>query len=264
MFENTYLPDVIEFKNVCQSYYDPKRKQNNVVIKDMNLLIEDKPGQGQFVVILGKSGCGKSTILRHIAGLQQPTSGEILINGKPRTRDFKASMIFQRYSSFPWLTVYGNVEFGLKLTQAPEKERKERVTKMIETVGLTGHENKYPSELSGGQQQRVAIARSLLCNAHVLLVDEPFSALDIKTRLGMQEFLRSLWMTMDNITVIMVTHDIPEAVYLADEVWVMGANPGRIIDRIPINLPMERSKDIKRSQAFIDYVYQLEDRLYEN
>jgi NitT/TauT family transport system ATP-binding protein len=261
-FENTSLADVIELKNVNQVYSDPKTKKENLVIKDLNLLIEDKPNQGQFVCILGKSGCGKSTVLRYIAGLQKPTSGEILLNGKPRTKDSKVSMVFQKYSSYPWLTVIENIEFGLKLAGVHRKERRERAMKMVEIVGLTGHENKFPAELSGGQQQRVAIARSLLCNSSILLMDEPFGALDISTRLKMQDFLADIWKkALQDMTVIFVTHDIPEAVYLADEVWIMSANPGQIVERVPIDIPIYRSKDMKRTKQFTDYVYYLEDKL---
>lgn len=261
-FENTTLPDIVELKNINQVYYDPKTKKEHVVIKDLNLLIEDKPGQGQFVCILGKSGCGKSHILKYLAGLQKPTSGEILIHGKPRAKDPKISMVFQKYSSYPWLSVINNIEFGLMLKGLPQKERRAQAMKMVEIVGLTGHEQKYPAELSGGQQQRVAIARSLLCGSEILLLDEPFGALDTKTRLSMQDFLADLWRkAVIDMTVILVTHDIPEAVYLADEVWIMGANPGHISERVHIDIPIYRAKEMKRTKQFQDYVYYLEDKL---
>lgn len=261
-FENTTLPDVIELKNINQVYYDSKTKQEHVVIKDLNLLIEDKPGQGQFVCILGHSGCGKSTLLKYLAGLQKPTSGEILIHGKPRTADPKISMVFQKYSSYPWLSVIENVEFGLMLKGMSPKDRREQAMKMIEIVGLTGHETKFPAELSGGQQQRVAIARSLLCGSEILLLDEPLGALDTKTRLTMQDFIADLWRkALQDMTIIFVTHDIPEAVYLADEVWIMSANPGQIQERVHIDIPIYRAKEMKRSKQFMDYVYYLEDKL---
>jgi NitT/TauT family transport system ATP-binding protein len=142
------------------------------------------------------------------------------------------------------------------------KARREQAMKMIEIVGLTGHEFKYPAELSGGQQQRVAIARSLLCGSEILLLDEPFGALDTKTRLTMQDFLADLWRkALQDMTIILVTHDIPEAVYLADEVWIMGANPGHISERVHIDIPIYRAKDMKRTKQFQDYVYYLEDKL---
>jgi NitT/TauT family transport system ATP-binding protein len=246
-FTNTALPDVIELKNINQEYYDQKKKKTNVVIKDLNLLIEDKPHQGNFVVVLGKSGCGKSTILRFIAGLQEPTSGQVLIHGKPRTKDTKISMVFQKYSSFPWLSVLDNVGLGLNYAHVTKKERHEKSMQMIETVGLTGHEHKYPAELSGGQQQRVAIARSLICNSTILLLDEPFGALDCYTRLKMQDFLADIWRkALQDMTIVFVTHDIPEAVYLGDEIWIMSANPGQIVERILIDIPIDRAKEMKR------------------
>ncbi len=261
-FANTELIDVIELKNINQEYYDEKAKANKVIIKDLNLLIEDKPNQGQFVIVLGKSGCGKSTVLRYIAGLQKPTSGEVLIHGKTRTKEDKISMVFQDYSSLPWLTIIENVEFGLMLSGMSKKERREKAMAMVETVGLIGHENKFPSELSGGQKQRVAIARSLLCNSSILLMDEPFGALDISTRLKMQDFLADLWRkALQDMTVIFVTHDIPEAVYLGDEIWIMSANPGQIVERIQIDIPIYRAKEMKRERKFTDYVYGIEDKL---
>lgn len=261
VFEDTELPNIIELKNINQVYYDFKTHKEHIVLKDLNLLIENKPNQNQFVCILGPSGCGKSSLLKYLAGLQRPTSGEILIHGKPHTKT-KISMVFQKYSSYPWLSVLKNVEFGLMLKGMNNKDCYDQAMKMIEIVGLTGHENKYPTELSGGQQQRVAIARSLLCGAEILLLDEPFGALDVRTRLTMQDFLADLWRrTLQDMTIIFVTHDIPEAVYLADEIWLMSANPGQIADRIKIDLPLERSKSIKRDKRFTDYVYDIEDRL---
>lgn len=261
-FENTGLPDIIELKGVNQIYLDPKTNKENVVIKDLNLIIEDKPAKGQFVVILGPSGCGKSTVLRYIAGLQKPTSGEILINGKPRQKDTRIGMVFQKYSSFPWLSVIDNVEFGLKLAGMQPKERREKSMAMLETVGLTGQENKYPAELSGGQQQRVAIARSLLYNSSILLMDEPYGALDAKTRLKMQDFLAEIWSkSLSDMTVIFVTHDIPEAVYLGDEIWIMSANPGQIVEKVTIDIPLNRAKEMKRDKKFTEYVYYIEDKL---
>lgn len=261
-FENTFLPDVIELKNINQVYFNNTTNKEIVVIKDLNLLIEDKPGHGQFVVILGVSGCGKSTVLKYIAGLQKPTSGDILIYGKPRTKETKISMVFQKYSSYPWLTVIENIEFGLKLAGVSKKDRRDQAMKTLEIVGLLGHEHKFPAELSGGQQQRVAIARSLMCNSSILLLDEPFGALDIYTRLKMQDFLADIWRkSLKDMTIIFVTHDIPEAVYLGDEIWIMSANPGQITERVSISLPLFRTKEIKRSKQFTDYVYYIEDKL---
>jgi NitT/TauT family transport system ATP-binding protein len=264
-FENTALPDVIELKNITQRYDDPKRGPTTV-IDGLNLLIEDKPNQGQFVVILGKSGCGKSTVLRFIAGLQKPTSGEVIIKGRPRetlppTED-RVSMVFQQYSSLPWLSVLDNVALSLKFLGVSKKERNEKAMDMIKLVGLEGQERKYAKypTLSGGQLQRVAIARSLLANPEIILCDEPFGALDIYTRLKMQELLAELW-TKLQLTVVFVTHDIPEAVFLGDEIWIMSANPGKIVDRIQVDIPLTRAKELKRTKHFTDLVYDVEDRL---
>ncbi len=260
-FENTELPDIIDLKNISQSYDGGK----NWILKDLNLLIEDKPNAGQFVAILGASGCGKSTILRYICGLQEPTAGEVLIHGKPRTDENRIGMVFQRYSSFPWLTVLENVALGLTYKGINKKERTEKAMEMIKLVGLEGHENKYaryPS-LSGGQLQRVAIARNLVSTPDILLMDEPFGALDLNTRLRMQDLLCELWSKLET-TILFVTHDISEAVYLADEVHLMSANPGRIVDRVPIvNLPDLRTREIKRSREFTDLVFQIEDRMVD-
>lgn len=254
-FVNTELPDLIELKNISQVY-----DKDKVVLSGCNLLIEDKPGQGEFVVILGQSGCGKSTLLRYIAGLQTPTSGEVLINGKARGEKDTVGMVFQRYSSFPWLTVLENVELGLKYKNVPAKQRKEQAMAMIEKVGLLGHEKKYAQypTLSGGQLQRVAIARSLVANPKILLLDEPFGALDIHTRMLMQEMLHSIWHEFQG-TMILVTHDIAEAVYLGEDIYIMGRNPGNIRQRISTPFPLHRTRDLKRSPEFNKMVYDLED-----
>jgi len=257
-FENTGLPDIIELKNISQKYQD----SDKYIIKDLNLLIEDKPNQGQFVVLLGRSGCGKSTLLRYISGLQTPTSGEVLIFSKPRTKDICIPMVFQQYSSLPWLTVFENIELGLRFSKASKKERLEKTKEMISLVGLEGHENKYAKYplLSGGQLQRIAIARSLVANPTILLMDEPFGALDINTRLHMQDMVRNIWKRL-NDTIIFVTHDIAEAVYLADEIHILSTNPAQIVERIIVNLPFDRSREIKRDRRFIDLVYEIEDKM---
>jgi NitT/TauT family transport system ATP-binding protein len=257
-FTNTSLPDIIELRNVSQTYDNGK----NWIIKDLNLLIEDKPEQGQFVVLLGASGCGKSTILRYIAGLQKPSKGEIFIKGALQTDQDRIGMVFQQYSSFPWMTVLENVALGLKFKGVSKKERIEKAIEMIKVVGLDGQEKKfakYPT-LSGGQLQRVAIARSLLVNQEILLMDEPFGALDTYTRLKMQDFLLEIWNKV-HPTIILVTHDISEAVYLGDDIYIMSANPGIIDDHINVNLPQNRDRNIKRSKEFVDMVYYIEDKM---
>lgn len=257
-FTNTGLPDIVELKNINMSYDGGKTH----IIKDLNFLVEDKPNQGQFVVILGLSGCGKSTLLRFLCGLQQPTSGEILIKGKPKSESTRIGMVFQQYSSFPWLSVLDNVALGLKYKGVSKKERHEKAMEMIKVVGLDGHEKKfakYPT-LSGGQLQRVAIARSLVADPEILLLDEPFGALDLNTRLQMQDLLCEIWTKLQS-TIIFVTHDLPEAVYLGDDIYIMRACPGRIVEKISVDLPLARDRSIKHTPKFIELVNKVENRM---
>ena len=257
-FDNTVLPDIVELKNISMSYDGGK----SYIIKDLNFLVEDKPGQGQFVIILGLSGCGKSTLLRFICGLQKPTSGEILVRGKPKDKGTRIGMVFQQYSSFPWLSVVDNVAIGLKYKGIPKKQRHEKAMEMIKVVGLDGHEKKYAKypTLSGGQLQRVAIARSLVADPEILLMDEPFGALDLNTRLQMQDLLCEIWTKLQS-TIIFVTHDLPEAVYLGDDIYIMRACPGMIVEKIKVNLPLKRNRDIKRTSAFMDIVNNVENKM---
>lgn len=257
-FDNSKSPDIIELKNISISYDNGK----SFIIKDLNFLVEEKPNQGQFVVILGVSGCGKSTVLRFISGLQKPTTGEILIKGKPRDKSMRIGMVFQQYSSMPWFTVLDNVALGLKYKGASKKERYEKAMEMIKLVGLEGQEHKnakYPT-LSGGQLQRVAIARSLVADPEILLMDEPFGALDLNTRLQMQDLLCEIWTKLQS-TIIFVTHDLPEAVYLGDDIYIMRAGPGMIVEKISTGLPLERDRAIKRTPQFLDIVNNVENRM---
>jgi len=256
--EDTNFENIIELKNIQQTYNGGQ----TVILKDLNFLIEDKPAQGEFAIILGPSGCGKSTVLRYIAGLQKPTSGEVLINGKPKTEDERISMVFQRYSSLPWMTVLDNVALALNYKGISKKERHEQAMEFIQLVGLDGHENKfaqYPT-LSGGQMQRVAIARSLISNPDIILMDEPFGALDINTRLQMQDLLADIW-TKFNSTIVFVTHDIQEAVYLGDDIFIMKKAPSKFVKRINVDLPLERNRDLKRDKHFTDLVQYVEDQM---
>ncbi len=257
-FSDTELRNIIELRNIDQSYDGG----NIEIIKGLDFLIEDKPAQGQFVVILGMSGCGKSTVLRYIAGLQQPTAGSVLINDKEVSADNRVAMVFQQYSSLPWLTVLDNVGMALDFKGISGKEKKDKAMEMIELVGLAGHENKfaqYPT-LSGGQLQRVAIARSLIANPEILLMDEPFGALDVNTRLQMQDLLSSLWHKF-HPTIIFVTHDISEAVYLGDDIYIMKSAPSRFVEHIKVDLPFKRNREMKRDQKFVDLVQQVEDTM---
>jgi len=258
IFTNTNAHDIIELKDISQRYNGSSAS----IIQDLNLLIEDNSEKGKFVVILGVSGSGKSTLLRYISGLQKPTSGEVLISGKTIEKSIKVGMVFQQYSSFPWLSVLDNVALGLKFKGVPKKERHEKAMEMIKLVGLEGHESKYAKypTLSGGQLQRVAIARSLVSAPEILLMDEPFGALDVNTRLKMQDLLCEIWSKI-RTTIIFVTHDISEAVYLGDEIFFMRANPGKIVQKMTVDLPCDRSAELKRTPKFQNIVYEVEDIL---
>lgn len=249
--------NIIEIRGVDQTYDEGK----TWTMQGLDLLIEN--GKNNFISILGQSGCGKSTLLRYISGLQRPTKGTVLVNGKPIDRNTIVGMVFQKYSSFPWLTVLENVVLGLELQNVKPKEAIERGMDMIQQVGLEGHENKYAQYpiLSGGQLQRVAIARSVLASPRILLMDEPFGALDIKTRLDMQDMVNRLITNNKDMTIIFITHDISEAVYLTDDVYIMQANPGRIVDKVHVDLPFDRDRALKRTKKFIDTVYDIEDRM---
>jgi len=264
---NTDMPATIELQNVSHSY-DGKK----LTIQDVSLKIENLPGVGEFIVILGKSGCGKSTLLRYIANLAKPTLGKVLIHGEEINDDSVVGMVFQQYSSLPYYTILQNVMLPLTLRRKKlhlsYAECRERALEMIKAVGLIGHEDKYAKYplLSGGQLQRVAIARSLVAislqdkERGILLMDEPFGALDTNTRAEIQLLLLEIWERM-RVSIVFVTHDISEAVFLADEIYIMSPNPGTLLHRIPIKLPFNRDKELKRSPEFVNMVYKIEELL---
>ena len=256
--DNPDQKNIIDMSGIGQSYDGG----NNWIIKDLRFIIEDKPDQGQFAVILGMSGCGKSTVLRYIAGLQKPTEGSVQLNGQEVDENQRASMVFQQYSSLPWMSVLDNVGLALRYQGISRTERNAKAMEMIKLVGLEGHEKKYAQypSLSGGQLQRVAIARSLLANPDILLMDEPFGALDIKTKLQMQDLLTSIWHKFHS-TIIFVTHDISEAVYLADDIYIMKAAPSQFVTHIPIDLPINRTRATKRDPRYTALVHEVEDRM---
>jgi len=221
--------------------------QDVVALSDVSLDI--KPGR--FVVLVGPSGCGKSTLLMMLAGLRQQTTGTILINGAPipKPDPDRVGVVFQEASLFPWLTALDNIEFPLSIRRAPREERRERANAMLNLVGLQGFGGRYPHELSGGMKQRVSIARGLVQDPPVLLMDEPFAALDEQTRMTMGDELLRIWAATGK-TVVFVTHSLNEAVYLADEVAVMSARPGRIVDHLQIPLPRPRTYEMLSGDAF--------------
>jgi NitT/TauT family transport system ATP-binding protein len=203
-----------------------------------------------FVTILGPSGCGKSTLLRLVAGLDRPTTGEIRLDGRPvKNPGPDRGMVFQSYTLFPWLSVSDNIAFGLREKGIPAAERRDTVSRWLDRVGLRSFANHYPKQLSGGMQQRTAIARALANGPEILLLDEPFGALDNQTRALMQELLLGIW-EKERKTILFVTHDIDEAIFLASRVVVMTARPGRIKATVPVDLPRPRHYTVKTTPEF--------------
>jgi len=251
-------PNVVDFRAVT------KRFGTTTVIHDVTFSVADLPDKGEFIAILGPSGCGKSTVLRLIAGLrpQYPASeGTVLVGEKPVTEPGPdRSMVFQDYTSFDNRTVEDNVAFGLECRGVPARERRERAREWIAKVGLDVKRDamKYPGELSGGMRQRVAIARTLILSPRIILMDEPFGALDPTTRLHMQELLVELWKEAE-ATVFFVTHSIEEAVYLGDRVYIFSPAPGTIIRELTIPPPTLPPKDMLRERAFVDRVSEIRD-----
>jgi len=237
----------------------PTRQGNLVVLKDINITIEE----GEFICVVGASGSGKSTLLRQIAGLDQPTSGEVRIDGELITAPgHDRGMIFQHCTLYPWKSVLENAEFGLKLLGVPKKIRREQASYYLNVVGLTEFAQALPKQLSGGMKQRVAIARALASEPKVLLMDEPFGALDIHTKEAMHEFMIELWQRT-NITVFMITHDVEEAVFLANRIYALGSRPGTVRKEMIINLP-ERIYAVKRHSIFQDYRGELMELLRQH
>lgn len=230
-----------------------------VALNGLSMVIPDK----QFAVIVGPSGCGKSSLLDVIAGLREPSGGVCKLDGKPIHGPGKdRGMVFQNYSLFPWLTVLKNVEFGLSLQGRPQRETTERARHYVSAVGLSSFENAYPNQLSGGMKQRVAIARSLANNPEVILMDEPFGALDSQTRVVMQQLLLGIW-EKEHKTVLFVTHDIDEALFLGEKVYVTSARPGRIIDTIPVGFAHPRSYELSTAPDFIELKRRIQHSLHD-
>ncbi|MEL7475304.1 MAG: ABC transporter ATP-binding protein [Cyanobacteria bacterium J06555_12] len=206
----------------------------------------------EFACLVGASGCGKSTLLNIVAGLVKPSTGDIVVDGqRVLGPGSDRGMVFQSYTLYPWLTVANNIAFGLSLRRLSKQQQQERVQYYLDVVGLSRFANAYPKQLSGGMKQRVAIARALAAQPEVLLMDEPFGALDAQTKEQMQQFLLELW-RKTHTTVLMITHDVEEAIFLSQRVYVMGANPGTIRRAIAIDLPEERNLDTKLSNHFLD------------
>jgi len=218
------------------------------VLDDVSFAVADL----EFVAIVGPSGCGKSTFLRIVDGLIDPDGGEVRLNGTPvRGPGHGRGMVFQGFDLFPWRTALENVEFGLEMGDVPRKERRERAQRWIERVGLRGFENSYPHQLSGGMQQRVGIARALAIEPEVLLMDEPFGALDVQTRDLLQDELLDIWQH-ERKTVLFVTHSIEEAVYLADRVLIFTPRPARVERTLQVPFARPRTEDVKSCSSFVE------------
>jgi NitT/TauT family transport system ATP-binding protein len=228
-----------------------------LALEDINLHVEE----GEFVCAVGASGSGKSTLLRLIAGLDLPTSGEVVVDGvKVIGPGADRGMVFQAYTLFPWMTVADNVGFGLKLQGISPSQRREEVGYYLETVGLYQFAKSFPRELSGGMRQRVAIARALASQPKILLMDEPFGALDVQTKESMQQFLLEVW-ERTRKTILMITHDVEEAVFLSQRIYVLTSSPGKIKQEVVIDLPLDRTQKIKREPHFQNYKYRVMDLL---
>jgi ABC-type nitrate/sulfonate/bicarbonate transport system ATPase subunit len=239
--------------------YNPGGKDQVVAIHDLNLQV----GENEFVSIIGPSGCGKSTFLLMAAGLDEPSAGKLLFEGQQvEGPSAKRGMVFQSYTLYPWLTVAENIRFALQKSGMELSAQKSLVEEFISLVGLRGFENAYPNQLSGGMRQRVAIARALVYRPQMLLMDEPFGALDAQTRRLMQELLLNAWET-HRTTVLFVTHDIEEALLLSDRVYVMTARPGTIKAEIRVHLPRPRQVEMETSPAFLALRKQLLELIKE-
>ena len=245
---------IVEVRDIQHSFKKAKKQDDLLVIDGVNLNLQE----GEIVALLGQSGSGKSTLLRIIAGLMPPSRGEVLYQGKKVLSPVEGiAMVFQTFALMPWLTVLENVELGLEARQIPAKERRERALKAIDKIGMDGFEGAYPKELSGGMRQRVGFARALVTEPALLLMDEPFSALDVLTAESLRNDLMELWQSTDNKmkAILFVTHNIEEAVLIADRIIVFGSNPGSIKGELQVNLPRPRNGPDQAVLNLIDDVY---------
>jgi NitT/TauT family transport system ATP-binding protein len=250
----------VDFQNVWLAYNDELLAQNHFAVEDINLQVK----QGEFIAIVGPSGCGKSTFMKLTTGLKRPSKGQIFVDGQPVTGPLKISgMAFQAPSLLPWRTTLDNVLLPLEIVEpfrTQFKQRKaefaERARKLLRTVGLAGYEDKFPWQLSGGMQQRASICRALIHEPKMLLLDEPFGALDAFTREELWCILRDLW-TEQKFNVILVTHDLRESVFLADTVYVMSKSPGRFVVKKEIDLPRPRDLEVTYTPEFTNIVHEL-------
>ncbi|MGB9627566.1 MAG: ABC transporter ATP-binding protein [Thermodesulfobacteriota bacterium] len=228
----------LELLGLSKTFYGRNESEAIHALDHIDYKIEN----GRFVAIIGPSGCGKTTLLRIIAGLEKASEGKVLMDGKEMVQGSEAvGMVFQEYALFPWRTTLQNIEMGLEIRGVDKEKRRLIAMDYIRNFGLSEFENRYPRELSGGMKQRVAIARTLIMNPRVVLMDEPFGSLDSQTRNGMQEFLLRIWQERGD-TIIFVTHNVDEAVFLSDEILVLSRRPGRIIKRVEVDIQRPRDR----------------------
>ena len=249
-------PVVLELEGLSRAFQ--RRSETVQALKDVSFKVHRR----EFITIIGQSGCGKSTLVRILAGLDYPTDGRVLIDGHAVSGPGPdRGMVFQGYTLFPWLTVKRNVMFGLRRKGMGKGKAENEARHWIEMVGLTKFIDSYPHQLSGGMKQRVAIARALANQPRVLLMDEPFGALDAQTRSQMQQYLKQIWMNVD-VTILFITHDLDEAVYLADRIVVLGAHPGHVQEIIEVPVPQPRTPDMLMDPKFLATRKRLDDLIH--
>ncbi|HKQ70485.1 MAG TPA: ABC transporter ATP-binding protein [Polyangiaceae bacterium] len=249
-------PVILQVKNLVKTF---EGRRGPVVALDR---VSFEAHRREFLCVIGPSGCGKSTLARILAGLDDSSSGEVLLDGSPiRGPGPDRGMVFQGYTLFPWLTVLKNVMFGLEVTTRSRTRAEREAKEWIELVGLKRFANAYPHQLSGGMKQRVAIARALANRPRILLMDEPFGALDAQTRCQMQSYLLQIWKQVD-ITIVFITHDLEEATYLADRILVLDAHPGRVRELLEVPVPRPRSQDQFLLPSFLATRQRLEDLIH--
>ncbi|MDE2479091.1 MAG: nitrate/sulfonate/bicarbonate ABC transporter ATP-binding protein [Betaproteobacteria bacterium] len=250
---NTEAPDLFRAEHVRKAFKAPDGTEL-LILDDVNLRLREH----EILVLLGRSGSGKSTLLRMLAGLSEPSGGTLLHRGRPIQGPVPGlAMVFQSFALFPWLTVLQNVELGLEALKVPQAERRQRALAAIDLIGLDGFESAYPRELSGGMRQRVGFARALVINPDVLLMDEPFSALDVLTAETMRTDLLDLWAERKIPTrgILLVSHNIEEAVLMADRILILGSNPGRVRAEIPVELSQPRDRESQEFRDLVEHIY---------
>jgi NitT/TauT family transport system ATP-binding protein len=276
MARHLELPSYLEMEPEVRAHFASIRERPKVLeVVDLEKRYDSNSGsllaldrisfdvhRREFICVIGASGCGKSTLIRIVAGLDDPTGGEVLLDGEPvEGPGPDRGMVFQGYTLFPWLTVKKNIMFGLRMRGEDPEAAERDALHWIDVVGLKGFENRYPEELSGGMKQRVAIARAVANRPRILLMDEPFGALDAQTRATMQSYLLQLWRNVD-VTILFITHDLDEAVLLADRIVVLGRNPGHVKEIIEVPVPRPRSLDQLLSPEFLATRKRLEELIH--